>query len=241
MEEMCRVRYGEGGGASMTSPRKHFSKSPGVHQPRSFHPPLPLASSSNLLFSLGQALRHSPPTSSLLPCRDLHFLTSTCLSSAGFSSAKTQAQEPSIHTENIISLPHQLQATLHSPLTENLPGRHVQQEKVFTAHLRCLFFRWSCLCGHPTHRGGLHSGADGSITGVPHPCAILLLIDPPSCLGTNLMGHTESKITCYLSEINTSLASHILFAKCDNSTWNDLGMSCLSEVSAISLDKHFGP
>ena len=106
MEEMCRVRYGEGGGASMTSPRKHFSKSPGVHQPRSFHPPLPLASSSNLLFSLGQALRHSPPTSSLLPCRDLHFLTSTCLSSAGFSSAQTCAREPFIHTENIISLPH---------------------------------------------------------------------------------------------------------------------------------------
>ena len=178
MEEMCRVRYGEGGRASMISPSEHFPKSPRVHQLRSFHPPLPLASSSNLLFSLGQALPHSPPASSHLPCGDLRFLTSTCLSSAGFSSAQTHAQEPSIHTENIISLPHQLQATLPSPLRENLPGRHVQQEKVFMAHLRCLFFRCSCHCGYPTHRGGLHSGAEGCIIGVPHPCDILFLKTP---------------------------------------------------------------
>ena len=88
MEEMCRVRYGEGGGASMTSPRKHFSKSPGVHQPEaSTHlchlppaqtcsspwakpsdtplPPLPLALQRPALPQL-----HLPPLCWLLVCKD---------------------------------------------------------------------------------------------------------------------------------------------------------------------------
>lgn len=75
------VRWEEMWGMWKAEPslRKHFPKSPGVHQPRSFHPPLSLASSSNSSSSPWAKPSDTPPALFLLPCRDLRLLTSTCL------------------------------------------------------------------------------------------------------------------------------------------------------------------
>ena len=139
----------------------------------------------------------SPPASSLLPCRDLRFLTSTCLPSAGFSSAQTRTQELSIHTENSISLPQP---------------------------------------------GGLCSGAEGSITRVPCPWAILLLVDPPLCLGHTAWGTLRVKLLVIYLKLKFNW--HPGFCLLHVTIPPGMTWVCPSEVPLqcqLPLDMYFGP
>ena len=184
---------GKGHRASTPSPSACLPKPPGVHQPRSSHPPLLLSSCSELI-SLGQALQPSPGTPSLLPCRDLGLLTATCLPSAGFSSAVPE-KRPSTLKTLFLCHTHPLATGYTSFSTHREPSREKRAaggfhiaSKVFL--LLVLLSLWS---PHPP-RWAACRGSGELHRRCPVHVPILLLIDPPApCLGANPMRHTESK------------------------------------------------
>ena len=108
MEEMCRVRYGEGGRASMTSPRKHFSKSPGVHQPEA-----------------STHLCHLPPAQ-------------TCSSPWAKPSDTPLLPPPSCPAETCTSSPPPASPLLASRLQRHRPKNHPSTLKIsFLCHTNC--------------------------------------------------------------------------------------------------------
>ena len=199
MEEMCRVRYGEGGRASMTSPRKHFSKSPGVHQPEA-----------------STHLCHLPPAQ-------------TCSSPWAKPSDTPLPPPPSCPAETCTSSPPPASLLLASRLHKHVPENHSSTLKTsFLCHTHPLTTGHAAFSTHreasreTCAAGGFHRASKVLFLPVflslwsPHPprwvvfrssgefhkgCPIhvpILLLDPPLCLD-----HTPKlkiNITGYLSE-----------------------------------------